>query len=401
MKIIAPLFRLHRAFNLASHSLYFFPPFRLASQRGACYAFAMKKLLAPVFLTVLTWVLTGRSETTNSATLWLDTAPLTAQNVTLKLEDGTFVRVDVLGERLFRVRHAKTDRWTESALNRYGILTATFPAAAFQRTEAGGAYTLATAQAKLSVARKGGAVSLAAADGRVLARQTAAPLLTASNGYDVRFALEKGERLYGLGDVSRENVMRRGKAYECWVVNVNSYIPIPMILSQRGWGLLMNTTWRNTFDVGKSDPDALVCTARRSDLDYYLFCGPDYRSLLDTYTVLTGRPALLPVWGYAFTYVCNENIDAFNLINEAREFRKQDMPCDVIGLEPGWMSKHYDYTTKKKWHPERFPIPYWAPKGGHTFMGALKRLAPGKNRAPRPRKTGRPTTCPRSSTTST
>lgn len=333
----------------------------------------MKNKFGPFLIAVLLCAGASRGEPTNSLPRWVDAAPLTAQSAVCALEDGTFVRVDVLSERLFRVRHAKTSQWTESALNRYGIFTSTFPAVTFKRAEADGAYTLATSQAKLSVVRKGGAVSLSAADGKVLTRQTAAPKLTAANGYDVRFGLEKGERLYGLGDASRENLMRRGKAYECWVVNVNSYIPVPMILSHRGWGLLMNTTWRNTFDVGKSDPDALICTAPRSDLDYYLFCGPDYRSLLDTYTILTGRPALLPIWGYAFTYVCNQNVDAFNLMNEALEFRRQEMPCDVIGLEPGWMSKVYDFTTKKKWHPERFPIPSWAPKGPHTFLGALAR----------------------------
>jgi alpha-glucosidase (family GH31 glycosyl hydrolase) len=154
---------------------------------------------------------------------------------------------------------------------------------------------------------------------------------------------------------------------------VKAYIPIPVVLSSRGWGMLMNTTWRNTMDIGKSDPDRMACTAPRSDLDYYLFCGPDYRSLLDTYTSFSGRPALLPIWGYAFTYVCNQNIDAFNMMNEALTFRREGMPCDVIGLEPGWMSKNYDGSTAKAWHPQRFPIPYWAPKGPHTFLGALKR----------------------------
>ena len=154
---------------------------------------------------------------------------------------------------------------------------------------------------------------------------------------------------------------------------MKSYIPIPLVLSSRGWGLLMNTTWRNIFDVGKSEPDRMICTAARSDLDYYLFCGPDYRSLLETYTSLSGRPALLPIWGYAFTYVCNENIDAFHMVNEALTFRRERMPCDVIGLEPGWMSKYYDRSTEKKWHPERFPIPKWASKGPHTFIAALGR----------------------------
>ncbi len=309
---------------------------------------------------------------TNAAPVWVDTAPLTRQNVVVMLEDGASVRVDVLGPQLFRVRHSKTGAWTESALNRYGVFAAAFPETPFQRTEAGGLISLATAQATLTVSRKDGSVALATADGKEQTRQ-AAPAYAAGGGYDVRFSLAKDERIYGLGDSNRDTVMRRGGVYDLWVLNVTSYIPVPMTLSSRGWGLLMNTTWRNRFDVGKTDPDRMICTAPRSDLDYYLFCGSDYRCLLDTYTSLTGRPALLPIWGYGFTYVCNHKIDAFNMISEALEFRRQDMPCDVIGLEPGWMEKNYDRSTQKKWHPERFDIPRWAPAGPHTFLAALAR----------------------------
>jgi len=313
-----------------------------------------------------------RSEDAKSSPGWPDSAPLTSQSVIFPVENGGSVRVDVLGDRLFRVRHTKTGKWTESALNRYGILTERFPEVAFKRTDAKDASTIATREARLTVSRKDGAIQLAVADGKTLTEH-APPVYQTGGGYDLRFTLAKDERLYGLGDVSRENVMRRGGVYEIWVRNVKSYIPIPVALSSRGWGLLMNTTWRNTFDVGKSDPDRMICTAPRSDLDYYLFCGADYRSLLETYTSLSGRPKLLPIWGYAFTYVCNENIDAFHMMNEALTFRRERMPCDVIGLEPGWMSKYYDGSVEKKWHPERFPIPKWAPNGPHTFIGALKR----------------------------
>lgn len=304
--------------------------------------------------------------------VWPDAAPLTKQNVILALDAGGSLRVDVLGERLFRIRYSKTGQWTESALNRYGIFSRTFPPVAFQQADASGVSTLSTKQARLAITRKDGSLALAATDGKPVVQQ-AAPVYQALGGYDLRFALAKDERLYGMGDVSRENIMRRGGTYEFWVRNVKSYIPIPVVLSSRGWGLLVNTTWRNTIDAGQSDPDRMICTAPRSELDYYLFCGPDYRSLLDTYTSFSGRPALLPVWGYAFTYVCNENIDAFHMMNEALTFRREHMPCDVIGLEPGWMSKNYDMTTAKDWHPQRFPIPKWSPKGPHTFLGALAR----------------------------
>ncbi len=328
----------------------------------------------PSYLLVLGVLLVGpaRSEDADKSPVWLDSAPLAKHNLVLSLENGTKVRVDVLGERLFRIRHSKTGQWTESALNRYGVFPKLPTETAFEQSNGDGLATIATGQARLTVRLKDGAVSFLVADGKQLTGQ-ATPVYETNGGYELRFSLTADERLYGLGDVSRENIMRRGEAYECWVRNVKSYIPIPVVLSSRGWGLLLNTTWRNTIDVGKSDPQQIICTAPRSDVDYYLFCGPDYRGLLETYTAISGRPALLPIWGYAFTYVCNENIDAFHMMNEALTFRREKMPCDVIGLEPGWMSKHYDFSTAKKWHPERFPIPKWAPKGPHTFLGALKR----------------------------
>lgn len=332
----------------------------------------MNKFSTYLFLAVALFINEGKADDSGKALVWPDSAPLTKRNVVLNLNGGASVRVDILGERLFRIRHSKTAQWTESGLNRYGIFTNVLPEVNFEKTEANDIYTLTTKQAKLVINRKDGGITLTSSDGKVLTQQSA-PVYENNANYDLRFSLTKDERIYGLGDVSRANIMRRGGVYEFWVRNVKAYIPIPVLLSNRGWGLLMNTTWRNTIDIGKNNPDQIICTAPRSNLDYYLFCGPDYRSLLDTYTSFTGRPALLPIWGYAFTYVCNQNIDAFNMINEALTFRREGMPCDVIGLEPGWMSKFYDDTTAKEWHPQRFPIPYWAPKGPHTFLGALKR----------------------------
>lgn len=290
----------------------------------------------------------------------------------MKLKNGGSLRADVLRPDLFRIRHSKTGRWTESALNRYGILEKDFPGVKFDRLDGGDGLSIATAEATLTLAAADGSLTLAKTGAGALIKQSVSSH-EEGGGYDIRFDLAKGERLYGLGDASRENIMRRGGTYEMWVRNVKAYAPIPVLLSDRGWGLLINTTWRNTIDVGKTDPDRLICTAPRSDLDYYLFVGSDYRSLLEAYTSVAGRPALLPAWGYAFTYVCNENIDAFHMMNEALTFRRERMPCDVIGLEPGWMSKNYDGSTAKQWHPERFPIPKWAPKGPHTFPAALGR----------------------------
>ncbi len=297
---------------------------------------------------------------------WKDPVAPGKQSVIFELQDRTLLRIDVLANNLFRVRRGKTDQWTESGMNRYGILKSDFAPVAFTHTN----NTIKTSGFTLNVDGKSGDLRLksavSSADVSIL------PALE-GKGFTIRFGLTKDERIYGLGDSSRDNIMRRSGVYEMWVRNNLCNIPVPMALSCNGWGMLLNSTWRNVFDVGKGDPNAMICKAPEGNIDFYVFTGRDYRELLDTYTQLAGRPALLPVWGYGFTFVCNQNIDQFNLVNDAMRFREMKLPCDVIGLEPGWMQKFYDLSTKKAWNKERFYFPYWAPKGEHTFTAALKR----------------------------
>lgn len=250
--------------------------------------------------------------------------------------------IEELDAGLTRVRETGS---AGSGMNRYGILKAFSP----RSTTSSETGDVAVAGFHVSVGKEG-------------------------EGYRLRFPLDPGERVYGLGDVSRANIQRRPGKYEIYVKNVNSYIPIPMVITSCGRGFLINTTWRNEIDVGQGDPDAIVCTAARSPIDFYVFTGRDFRELLDAYTRLTGRPALLPVFGYGFTYVCNQWIDQFNLVREAKEFRRENLPCDILGLEPGWMDRFYDYRTDKVWDPTRFYFPWWCPKSHHTFIAALGRM---------------------------
>lgn len=69
--------------------------------------------------------------------VWKAPAP-DAQSVVTRLADGASLRVDVLAENLFRVRRSWTNDaqgvvWTESGMNRYGILKGDWPKAPFAR----------------------------------------------------------------------------------------------------------------------------------------------------------------------------------------------------------------------------------------------------------------------------
>lgn len=252
-------------------------------------------------------------------------------------------RIERIDADIYRVRMTRDGRLPESLLNRYGII------------EKGRPETVAALPTGLSLPEM---------------KQTA-------KGFELRFPLAKGECIYGLGDVSRDNLNRRGGRYEIWVKNVNSYIPMPMTISSRGWGVLVNCVECNYFDIGKTDKDAMVVTAEVGEVDFYLFVGKDYRALLERYTWLTGRPKLLPIFAYGFAYVANQWVDSYETVQEAYKFRELDLPCDTFGLEPGWMEYFYDSTTKKDWN-KRFEIADWQFRQGSfrrcSWLAAMERM---------------------------
>ena len=253
------------------------------------------------------------------------------------------LKVEKLGEAIWRVRLKRDGAasWPESGMNRYGV----FAELPVEETSA----SLDSLRIKPEVKHVGA-------------------------GFEIKFPLKKDTRVFGLGDVSRDNIQRRPGTYEIYVKNVYSYIPMPVAFTTEGWGFLVNSSWRHTIDVGKADPDAIVCTAKEGEADFYFFTGADYRAMLDVYTRFAGRPALLPIWGLGFTFVANQWIDQFALVDEAVGFRDHEIPCDVMGLEPGWMEKFYDLSTRKRWDSRRFYFPSWRPKGTHTFVSAMERI---------------------------
>jgi alpha-glucosidase len=292
----------------------------------------------------------------------------------IRLTNGGTLRVQVLTPQTFRIRLRQDGRFPEPAMIRYGILRADWPEVPVTIDESETAVTFQTAAASLAVDRASGQVTLRNAEGQVLTQDRTPPWSDAERGFGAEFSLADGERLYGLGDVTRDRIQKRGYKTIMWVRNVASYVPIPYVMSSRGWALFLNTTWRHYFDLGATQPDRLRFFGQRGELDYYLFVGPDYPTLLNLYTDVAGKPHLLPQWGYALTFVCNQQANAREMLDDCLNFRREGIPCDLVGLEPGWMEKHYDFSTEKKWHPERFYLPYWAPKGPQTFLGAAERL---------------------------
>ena len=181
-------------------------------------------------------------------------------------------------------------------------------------------------------------VTLSAASGTVRVSATSGGLKIgglelASAAATFSLPLSPGERVYGFGD-KRAALDQRGHTVE--IVNRDafasetnaSYKSIPFCFASGGWGLFLHDFHPSLVDVGAAHLDRLAWTVPGGALDLYVFLGAP-REILDAYTELTGRPALLPRWtfGYHQGKAAYAGRDAYRV---AAEMRRRKLPLEAI-----------------------------------------------------------------------
>lgn len=293
-------------------------------------------------------------------------------DVQFKLATGGYIRINPVSPRSFRIRLCPTEAFKEATLIRYGILKNEVNVADVRVESSDRQMIIDTGEAALHIDKEDGSFGIYR-EGFKLLGCASPPNTGPCGGFEMAYSLDENERLYGLGDQTRSRIGKRGHLAEMWVTNQTSYAPVPFVMSSKGWGLLVNTTWRHTIDAGSISANLLTISASSGEFDIYLFAGDRPADILNDYTDIAGKPALLPLRGYGLTFVCHELSDAREMIDDALRFRKENIPCDTIGLDRGWSEVPGDFSTEKRWHPARFYIPSSQPNGPHTFIGTLKR----------------------------
>ena len=177
------------------------------------------------------------------------------------------------------------------------------------------------------------------------------------------FTLADDERFYGGGSTSRDHIQHRGEVLRMWASYQIAEAPIPFMMSSAGWGVFDNTTVRSYFDVARYDKERLLIYNTAPGADFYVMVGGSMPQTLGLYTSLTGRAYVLPRWMYGLSFGGHMQENQFEMMDDAVRFRTEKVPCDVMWIEPQWMSKYYDFSTEKSWNYKLFPPEgYWVEK---------------------------------------
>jgi alpha-D-xyloside xylohydrolase len=209
-----------------------------------------------------------------------------------------------------------------------------------------------------------------------------------ARGFTVTLPLRPGEEVYGLG-LQMMSLAQRGKKK---VVRVNadpktdsgdSHAPVPFYVTTEGTGILIDTARYAAFYFGNArrkptraeasttqvDPDpnythnitesdpglVTVNIPVATGVDVYLFAGPTMLDAVKRYNIFSGGGVIPPEWGLGFWYRADARATQQSAIAIAKEFRDHRIPCDVLGLEPGWQTHAYSCTFE--WNKDRFPDP--------------------------------------------
>lgn len=344
----------------------------------------------------------------------------------VKINDGLTVSVEACSESIFRIKVSPRKDFSESLMERYELIKTDWSDVKTDISDKGGVWTLKTPEYSLAINKKTGVMTVKDAKGGKVIREVRflpekeglcgemrsfinekyADLKVADNGGGIigddngkfgevdkheipaadavsilSISMEDGERFYGGGSTSRDHIQHRGEFLRMWTTYQQTEIPMPFMMSSRGWGVYNNSTRKSFFDIGNQQKSKFNIINTFDEADFFLMMGKDMPAILNEYTLVTGRTYVLPKWAYGLCFGPNMREEQFDILNDAVRFRQFDVPCDVFWLEPQWMEKRYDFSTKKKWNYDRFsPEPYWLqdqyPKTMHNrlFIGKLRSM---------------------------
>lgn len=199
--------------------------------------------------------------------------------------------------------------------------------------------------------------------------------------FGAAFTMTEEDRIYGFGEAANEFLKFNGKSVLNRVLYTINEVPLPLAMSTRGWGVFFNTACWHGTDIAAKEKDTMYFFGDHGETDFFLLQGQGLLGITQKYTRLTGAPCVIPKWMYGLSYIANYYARNFDVLQDARDFRREGIPCDMISLEPGWMAQTYDHSTNKDWNDEKFMIRDWmrAPNGDRrynyagTFIQALSR----------------------------
>jgi alpha-glucosidase len=175
--------------------------------------------------------------------------------------------------------------------------------------------------------------------------------------------MQPNERFVGLGEKTG-NLDRKGEGYTNWNYDAFGYATnrdpiyssIPFYIGIHdglNYGIFLDNTFQTDFNFGASNNRFSSFAAQGGELSYYFIYHKKLAAIIGSYTSLTGRMKMPPLWSLGYQQNRYSYYPETEVMRIAQTLREKKIPADGITLDIHYMD-HYKLFT---WDKERFGNP--------------------------------------------
>ena len=222
--------------------------------------------------------------------------------------------------------------------------------------------TLTSERMKVSIDKQSGRITFCNAAGNVLLKEKKLSMERRKGDADAgklrigqTWTLDGDEAVFGLGQLRDTAMSWRGRDMELW--NQNTYIAIPYITSEKGYGLYWDNAGRSRFT---DNSEGMTFTSEVAEaIDYYfMYRDGSQDGVIAAIRELTGQATMFPLWTMGH-WQCRERYKTSDELCEVLDrYRELRIPLD--GIVQDWQYWGCD----SNWNAMRFENPYYINKVG-------------------------------------
>lgn len=284
---------------------------------------------------------------------------IAGQQVRLQADNAS-VELTVYSPSIIRVRIDKQKLGRDFS---YAVVA--MPAAARTTiTQDDTALVLKTDALTARVSKRPFSITFSTPDGKII-NQDEPGLATSWIGDEVATykTLQEGERFIGLGEKTG-NLDRRGTAYTNWNTDAFRYtgstdplyVTVPFYIGIHhglNYGIFFDNSYRSDFNFGASNNRFSSFSAQGGEMNYYFIYHRRLADIIGSYTALTGRMPLPPLWSLGYQQNRYSYYPDTEVMRIAHTLREKKIPADGITLDVHYMDAFKVFT----WDKARFPDP--------------------------------------------
>ncbi|MCR5627703.1 MAG: glycoside hydrolase family 31 protein [Lachnospiraceae bacterium] len=165
----------------------------------------------------------------------------------------------------------------------------------------------------------------------------------------IRFRFKDSDIIHGFGQAEEGIFNYRGHVQ--YLYQHNMRIPIPFMISERNYGILVDCGCLMTFN--DDERGSYIYLKNTEQLDYYVISGENADEIIAGYRYLTGKASMLPKWSFGYVQSKEKYTSQDELVSIAKKYRDLGVGLDCVVQD--WKTWEGDEWGCKKVDRSRYP----------------------------------------------